>query len=67
MAWTQQQHDALERAIAEGASSVQYEDRRVTYRSQAEMLSLLAAMKRSLGLTSPRATTAFKSTTDKEL
>lgn len=67
MAWTQQQHDALERAIAEGAVSVQYEDRRVTYRSQAEMLTLLESMKRSLGLRSPRATRAFKSEFDKEL
>lgn len=52
MAWTQAQHDSLERAIAEGARRVQYEDRTVEYRSQSEMLALLQAMKRALGLTS---------------
>lgn len=67
MAWTQAQHDALERAIAEGADTVAYEDRRVTYRSLAEMLQLLAAMKRALGLSSAAQTHAIKASTTKDL
>lgn len=67
MAWTQKQHDALERAIAEGAEVVRYEDRTVEYRSLADMLALLAAMKRQLGLSTAGATTAIKASTDKEL
>lgn len=65
MGWTQKQHDALERAIAEGAETVRYEDRTVTYRSLDDMLKLLASMKASLGMNAG-ATLGFKATTDKE-
>lgn len=50
MTWTQAQHDSLARAIAEGALTVQYEDRRTTYRSLEDMLTLLGLMKKDLGL-----------------
>lgn len=66
MAYTQAQHDALEAAIAEGAQRVKYEDRDVTYRTQAEMEALLAKMKRSLGLLPARVTLAIKAVTEKE-
>jgi len=48
MAWTQTQLDALEAAIAEGALSVQYADRRITYHSLAEMLRLRDQMRTDL-------------------
>ena len=37
MAYTQQQLIDLEKAIAQGATSVQYQDKRVSYRSLDEM------------------------------
>lgn len=40
MAWTQGQLTALRAAIASGELSVQYEDKRVTYRSLNEMLRI---------------------------
>ena len=49
MAYTQQQIDALEAAIAMGATSVQYSDKKVEYRSLAEMKEILQQMKESLG------------------
>lgn len=52
MAYTQQQLDALEAAIAEGALSVKYGDKAVTYRSLDEMLRIRAAMRAALGLSS---------------
>ena len=39
MAWTQQDLDDLDSAIASGALRVAYRDKVVTYRSLAEMLS----------------------------
>lgn len=52
MAYTQQQIDELEAAIAMGALTVRYStpggDRQVTYRSLAEMISILALMKQSV-------------------
>lgn len=50
MTWTSSQLDSLERAIAEGALVVKYEDRVVTYRSQGEMSRLRSVMRRALGL-----------------
>jgi hypothetical protein len=50
MAFTQTQLDTLETAIADGVLSVQYADKRVTYRSLDEMLKLRDAMRRDLGL-----------------
>ncbi len=51
MAFSQSQHDALEAAIAEGARIVEYEDRKVEYRSLKDMLALLGKMEKDLGLT----------------
>ena len=51
MAYTQTQLDALEEAIAEGALTVQYQDKRTTYRSLKEMRSLREEMRRELGIT----------------
>ena len=50
MAWTIEQHDALEEAIATGARRVKYEDKEVEYPSMDRMRNLLAEMKRHLGL-----------------
>ncbi|MCP3916153.1 MAG: hypothetical protein GY711_11405 [bacterium] len=49
MAFTQEQLDALEAAIAEGAQEVRYQDKSVRYNSLAEMRRLRAEMKRELG------------------
>lgn len=50
MAWTLEQHAALQAAIATGSKSVQYADKKVEYRSFAEMMQLLDAMAAELGL-----------------
>jgi len=50
MAFTSDQLTALETAIAQGALSVQYNDRRVTYHSLDEMLRLRNQMRSELGL-----------------
>jgi len=52
MPYTQQKLDDLEDAIAEGVLSVQYEDRKVTYRSVEQMEAIRSKMRRALGLTS---------------
>jgi hypothetical protein len=50
MAFTNDQLSALETAIAQGALSVQYADRRVTYHTMDEMLRLRNQMRSELGL-----------------
>lgn len=45
MAYTLEQITALETAIAQGALSVKYSDKEVTYRSLEEMLKILSIMK----------------------
>lgn len=45
MAWTQDDLDKLNAAIAQGVNSVAYRDRTVTYRSQKEMLELRSMMR----------------------
>lgn len=49
MAFTQEQVDALEKAIAEGATRVKYADKEVEYRSLSDMIQLLNLMKQELG------------------
>ena len=49
MAYTAAQVLALEKAIASGTTDVSYGDRRVTYRSLAEMRQILAEMKLDVG------------------
>lgn len=50
MAYTQQQLAALEAAIAEGALTVKYADKAVTYRSLDEMIRIRDMMRDDLGL-----------------
>jgi len=50
MAYTQQQYEELQAAIAEGALSVRHGDRTVTYRSLDEMQRILRAMAAELGI-----------------
>lgn len=50
MAFTQTQLDALESAIASGATKVKYADREVTYGSLSDMLKLRTIMRTELGL-----------------
>jgi hypothetical protein len=44
MAWTQAQIDALKSAIAQGATSVSFEGKTVTYRSLSDMIDILRRM-----------------------
>jgi hypothetical protein len=48
MAWTQQQLDAIETAIASGELTVRFGDRTVTYRSMDELLQARAVIKNAL-------------------
>jgi hypothetical protein len=48
MAYTQADADALRKAIAQGASRVQFQDRSVTYRSLDEMRQILALIENEL-------------------
>lgn len=50
MAWTIDDYNALKDAMKSGAVKVKYADKEVTYRSLAEMTSLLNAMAKELGL-----------------
>lgn len=50
MAFTLEQYESLKSAVAEGALSVRYADKSVTYRSLDEMLRLLKLMATELGL-----------------
>lgn len=49
MAWSQDQLTKLEDAIALGALEVQYQDKKVTYRSLDEMMKLRDRIRESLG------------------
>ena len=53
MAFTQSQLDKLEAAIATGARSIEYDGRKITYNSMAEMRELQRAMRIELGHASP--------------
>lgn len=53
MAFTQIQLDSLEVAISQGALSVQYNDRKITYHSLAEMIRLRDTMRAELGVAAP--------------
>lgn len=56
MAFTQSDLDALEIAIATGATSFSYEGKTVSYRSLDEMLRVRGIMQQALGLTSGSST-----------
>lgn len=45
MAWTQQDIEKLEKAIASGKLSVRYKDRQITYQSTAAMMQALKVMR----------------------
>lgn len=53
MAYTLTQLDLLNAAIAQGALSVEYADKKVTYRSLAEMYAIKNEMMLELGLKKP--------------
>jgi len=59
MAWTNEQLQALEEAIAQGALTIEFNGKRITYRSLDEMMRLRDQMKKSLGNTQPGATTVY--------
>lgn len=59
MAWTPEQLVALDEAIAEGTLTVQYGDKRVTYRSLEEMLKVRQMMRAELGLEEERPAVRF--------
>jgi hypothetical protein len=61
MAFTQSQIDSLESAIAEGALTVRYSDKLITYRSLDEMERTLEMMRDQLGLNSNRVTRKYAS------
>lgn len=56
MAFTQNQLTALESSIAQGALSVQFGERRITYHSLDEMIRLRDTMRAELGVSKPAAT-----------
>jgi len=50
MAWTIEQYNALNDAIAQGVTQVMYGNKMVIYRSMNEMLTLRNLMREELGL-----------------
>lgn len=52
MAWTESELIILEKAIATGATSVQYADKKVEYRSLSEMMQIRDNIRKELGLDS---------------
>lgn len=50
MAFTQTQYDQISEAIAQGALTVKYNDKEVTYRSLDEMIRIRTMMAAELGL-----------------
>ena len=63
MAFTLEQHDALEAAIADCVLVVEYSDKKVTYKSTKDQERILYKMKVALGMIVPggRRYTHFKS------
>jgi hypothetical protein len=53
MSYTLEQLTDLETAIAQGALSVRYADRSITYNSYAEMIRLRDSMRSELGISTP--------------
>ena len=53
MAFTNDQLTALETAIAQGALSVRFNDRSITYNSYTEMIRLRDSMRSELGISTP--------------
>jgi hypothetical protein len=59
VAWTQQQLDSIEAAIASGELTVRFGDRTVTYRSMEELLQARAVIQEALAAASGTATDRF--------
>lgn len=59
MAWTQQQLDAIEAAIASGELTVRFGDRTVTYRSMDELLQARAVIRESISAAAGTSTDRF--------
>lgn len=53
MAYSESQLDNLEKAIAQGALSVRFNERQITYHSIDEMIKLRDAMRMELGISPP--------------
>ena len=51
MAWTQEQLDAIEDAIAKGVLTVKYQDKEIRYRSLEDMFKIRNEMRKALGIT----------------
>lgn len=51
MAWTLEQLEALEEAIAKGVLTVKYSDKEIKYRSLDEMFQIRNQIRKALGLT----------------
>jgi hypothetical protein len=64
--FTVARYEALKSSIASGLLSVQYEDRRETYRSLAEMQQILRLMESELGVVRSRGV-RMRAQTDKGL
>jgi len=63
MAFTQLQYDQISEAIAQGALTVKYNDKEVTYRSLDEMIRIRKMMADELGIKTANATSrAIRST-----
>ena len=54
--WTLSYLDALEEAIATGATSVSYEGKSISYRSLDDMLRIRGILRRTLGISTAPAT-----------
>jgi hypothetical protein len=59
VAWTQQQLEAIEAAIASGELTVRFGDRTVTYRSMDELLQARAVIKESIDAPAGTSTDRF--------
>ncbi len=59
MAYTQDQLNLLDAAIAQGALKVEFADKKVEYRSLEDMLTTRRLMAQELGLTTPNSGRKF--------
>ena len=59
MAWTQQNLNDLDQAIASGARSVSYEGKQISYGSLDEMLRIRGMIMTALGMAMPASRTIF--------
>ncbi len=67
MAYTVQDLERVERALATGALSIESEGKRVTYRSQRELVQLAATIRAELGIAPGAPVRLIYAETDKDL